>query len=115
MNWPNDADGDVFRSLKARGFDFEQQVIIDINLDFDHWPLAEDELLAITTLYPNVEIINPESGEDIGNGVDFGFLQFQIFKKLNYDFIIELQSSITQTISIYGGWCDSWGLGNINT
>lgn len=41
MEWPNDADGGVFRSLQDDGFDFEKECSIDFNIDFDHWPLDE--------------------------------------------------------------------------
>lgn len=112
MSWPNDADGDVFRSLESRGIDFDKEYKIDINLDFDHWPLSPNELKNIMDLFPTVELIEPDLGEDIGNGVDIGFLQFQITHRLNYIHITELQKSITEKISKYGGRCDSWGVGS---
>ena len=111
MNWPNDTDGDVFRSLEKSNFNFEKEYEIDINIDFDHWPLSESEITEIQKLYPNGEIINPAPGKDIGNGKDIGFVQFQIFSKLDYNFIIEVQKSVTMKVSHMGGWCDSWGVG----
>ena len=43
MNWPNDADGDVFRRLEEKNFDFDSTVQVDFNIDFDHWPLSKEE------------------------------------------------------------------------
>ena len=43
MNWPNDADHDVLRRSVKDGFDFDKGVTIDFNIDFDHWPLADEE------------------------------------------------------------------------
>ncbi|RYY04022.1 MAG: ribonuclease E inhibitor RraB [Gammaproteobacteria bacterium] len=111
MNWPNDADGAVFRLLVKNNCDFEKEYVIDLNLDFDHWPLTEEEISNIKALFPNVEIVNPGPGQDIGNGVNIGFLQFQVVNKLSYEYITELQASVTKSISKYKGWCDSWGVG----
>jgi len=42
MDWPNDADDDVFRRLQENGFDFGNEYTIDFNIDFDRWsPKAE--------------------------------------------------------------------------
>jgi len=109
-SWPDDVDGDVFQSLSENDFDFNREYLIDINLDFDHWPLKEAELLFVKNLYPGVQIVNPEPGEDIGNGVDIGFLQFQVKSKLSYEYITTLQAKITKNISSIGGWCNSWGV-----
>lgn len=111
VTWPNDDDGDVFRSLEEKGFDFEKEYDIDINLDFNHWPLSSDELSKIQFLYPKAEVVNPDEGENIGNGINFGFIQFQVRATISYKFITELQISITKKISKYGGWCNSWGVG----
>ena len=74
MDWPSDDDGDVFRSLRESGFDFDKEYKIDINLDFNHWPLLANEKKAIDTLFPEAEYIEPEAGEDIGNGANIGFI-----------------------------------------
>ena len=55
MNWPDDADGDLFRILEAKEFDFDKEVKIDFEIDFDHWPLSKKEIDAITWHYPCCE------------------------------------------------------------
>jgi Regulator of ribonuclease activity B len=109
-HWPNNADGDVFRRLVESDFDFGKEYVIDINLDFDHWPLTDDEFAYIKSQFPDVQVIHPEPGEDIGNGIDVGFLQFQVKSKLSYKYITELKDKVERKISKYGGWCDSWGV-----
>ncbi|GAB3058370.1 hypothetical protein GCM10026915_25750 [Simiduia litorea] len=111
LNWPADDDGDVFRSLEKKGFDFDKEHFIDINLDFDHWPLTSLELSSVLALFPESEVINPEKGQSLGNGPDMGFIQFQVKSKLDYKYITELQASITNKLARYGGWCSSWGVG----
>jgi len=37
-DWPDDADGGVFRNLAANAFDFSKQYSVDYNVDFDSWP-----------------------------------------------------------------------------
>lgn len=59
MNWPDDADGDVLRRMEESGFNFEKVVVIDFNIDFDHWPLSEEEKNYIASLYPDSEFIDP--------------------------------------------------------
>lgn len=71
MSWLDDDDGDVFRSLEKNGFDFDKEYKIDVNLDFDHWPLSERELSEIEQLYPGIEVIAPEPVESVGNGDQF--------------------------------------------
>jgi len=109
-SWPDDANGNVFRSLEKHEFDFDKEHVVDINLDFDHWPLTDDELSYVKSLYPNVQVIEPDEGEDIGNGVDVGFLQFQVTTKLTYEYITRTQQEITEKLSKIGGWSNSWGV-----
>ena len=61
MTWPNDADGDVFRNLEKEKFDFDKVYSIDVNIDFDHWPLTSNELQFIKLHFSEFEIVNPES------------------------------------------------------
>ena len=39
-NWPDDTDGDVFRILDERNFDFESEQDIEFSIDFKSWPLS---------------------------------------------------------------------------
>lgn len=68
MNWPDDADGDALRRMEESGFNFDAEVEIDFNIDFDHWPLNKEEKEQIKTLYPNSDIIDP-TDEDKEEGI----------------------------------------------
>ena len=109
MTWPNTTDGDVFRKLEAKDFDFDQVVDIDINIDFDNWPLSEECINFILSNWPDAEIIEPNE-EDIEEGNNIGWVTFQIRDQLTYDMIIKIQKEVSDKMKDYGGWCDSWGL-----
>ena len=109
MTWPNDIDGDVFRRLEAHGFDFSIEHEIDINIDFDSWPLSNNTVDAINELYPGCNFIEPDE-EDIENGDTNGYVQFYITEKLTYELIVKMQKEATNKVKQYGGWCDSWGV-----
>lgn len=104
MNWPNDADGDVFRNLESAGFYFNNEHIIDFNIDFKSWPLSQDAVKVLNRFYPSCEIIDPDEDESSG------YAQFQVKAKLTYELVIEIQKEVTTKLEGIGGYCESWGL-----
>ena len=108
MKWPNDVDGDVFRRLEEHGFNFDTVCEIDFNIDFNSWPLDTETIASIRNLYPTIEIIEPDE-EDLEDGDNIGYLQFQIVDKLTYDLVIKVQRDVTEKVTQYGGRCESWG------
>ena len=114
MNFPNDIDGDVMRSLEENGFDFDSETEVEFNIDYKHWPLTDNEKEAIQTLYPNCELIEPEEA-DINNGDLFGYVQFYVVRKIDHEFIVSTQKTVTSQMEQYGGWCDSWAVGLVHT
>ena len=109
MYWPNDVDGDVFRTLEEHGFDFSKEHEIEINIDFDSWPLSDSIIHAISELFPDCNFIEPDE-DDIENDDTNGYVQFYITEKLSYDLIVKIQKEVTDKVKAYGGWCDSWGV-----
>jgi len=101
--WPETADGDVFRSIEASGFDFSIEHKIDFNVDFDSWPPSQDAIDIIYELYPNAKINEPDSEYD-------GDVSFIITALLEYEMIIRIQDEVTRTVAPYGGVCESWGV-----
>ena len=97
MNWPDDADGDLLRMLEEKGFDFDNEVTIDFEID------------AITRCYPGCEFNDPDE-EDIAVGEVNGTVNLQINSKVTYEFIVKTQEEITNSVKQYGGWCESWGV-----
>ena len=109
MNWPNDADGDVLRRLEENGFNFANEATIDFNIDFDHWPLTNEERTQINSLYPNCVLYEPDK-EDIEEGTSIGYVGFQLVTQLTYELVTKTQEKVTEQMKQYGGWCESWGV-----
>ena len=103
--WPEDTDGDMFRMLYEEGFDFTQPVNIAFNIDFNHWPLTESELLALQAQFPKCEVIEVDD-EDTGE-VE-GYVQIVRESTLNYEFVTSVQRHVSKQVKSLGGWCDSW-------
>jgi hypothetical protein len=102
-NWPNDADGDVFRRLNAKGFDFSRSHIIDFNVDFDQWPPSKKAISAITNAFPEVRMYDDsESGG--------GYMIFNLSCVLTYELVMETQAKATALVAEYGGRCETWGI-----
>jgi hypothetical protein len=109
MKWPEDADGDVLQRLEENNFDFDKETTIDFIIDFNHWPLTEEEKIEIKKLYPECELYNPDE-EDIAEGNLNGHVQFQVVDKLTYELVIKTQETATEQMKKYNGWCDSWSV-----
>ncbi len=103
MNWPNDADGDVFRRLKESGFNFELEHDIEFLVDFESWPPAQEVVDKLKNRYGNVELYSPEEDSE-------GYLLFNIKNKVTYDFVVNIQDSVTILVKKFGGVCEAWGL-----
>lgn len=109
MNWPNDEDGDVLRRLEESGFNFDKEVEIDFNIDFNHWPLTNEEKEKIKSLYPGALFYDPDE-DDIEEGNLTGYVQFQLIAKLTYELVMGTQKKATEQMKQFGGWCESWGV-----
>ena len=102
MRWPNDADGDVFRSLKEQGFDFDRHYVIDFNIDFESSRDLNMAMAAVRNIFPNATSIKND-GEN-------PYIEIQIESLVEYDFVLSVQQKLSEEMEKYGGWCDSWGV-----
>jgi len=59
MSWPDDADGDVLRRLRADGFDFRRKYSIDFNIDFRSWSKPAGAWATARAIYPSAELKKP--------------------------------------------------------
>ena len=109
MSWPNDADGDVLRRLEAVNFDFTKEYSVDFNVDFDSWPPPQQAVDLLKSKYENVRVIEPDE-EALEEGEFNGYIEFQIYNRVNYEFVIRIQKEVTRIMRNFGGWCNSWGL-----
>src|SRR3954466_14798317 len=78
VDWPNDADGDVFRRMEASGFDFSKPYSVDYNVDFDAWPPHPEALKLLEVRYGSVELYEPE--EDMK-----GYVLFKVTGLVTYE------------------------------
>ena len=102
-DWPDDADGDVFRRLVANGFDFSKPWSVDYNVDFSNWPPPAKAIEVLTEMYGEVTIYPPEDHFN-------GWLLFKCFGRVAYDDVIAVQLRATAAMRPYGGICETWGV-----
>ncbi len=108
LEWPDNAEGGVFRSLQADNFDFSTPAVVDFNVDFVDWPPPEAAVDLLRARYGECEVIPPEMGED---GSEWGgYLQIQIEMLVVYNDVVITQYALSQLMKPYGGICESWGL-----
>lgn len=99
MSWPNDADGDVFRSLQADGFDFSAPALIDFNVEVKDPATWGDAVDAAVDAFP-----------DAGIGEEETHFVVQISAPLTYDFVVATQKKLTDVTAAHGGKCNSWSV-----
>lgn len=102
-DWPDDADGDVFRRLLAHGFDFSKAYEVDYNVDFSDWPPSSAALQMLQAKFGNIEVHDP--GDDLG-----GYVQFRIAGLVTYEGVTSVQRRVSTAMQPYGGICESWGV-----
>ena len=102
LQWPDDADGDVLRRMKARGFDFDKPGLIDFNVDFDSWPPSEAALTRLGQQFPSSKAHPASDGG--------GYVQFQVYGKLTYELVVNTQRVVSQEMAEFDGVCESWGV-----
>jgi hypothetical protein len=100
--WASDVDGDVFRQMQARGFDFETATDIDFNVDLDAWPPDEALMETLRAQFAKVEAYPPDpTGK--------GYINFVVHAPLRYELVMFIQSSVSELAAPFGGVCESWG------
>jgi Regulator of ribonuclease activity B len=102
-DWPDDADGGVFRRLVEHGFDFAKPYSVDYNVDFDSWPPQKVAIELLDSLYGPVTIYNPDEHGD-------GYVQFKINALVTYEGVTSVQRNVSTLMEPYGGICESWGV-----
>lgn len=102
-DWPEDADGDVFRRMERAGFDFSQNWTVDYNVDFEVWPPPATALDWLEERYGELALYAPD--DDMG-----GYVQFQVVGPVSYDGVTAVQRTVSAALGPHGGICESWGV-----
>ena len=106
-NWPDDTDGDVFRILDERNFDFESEQDIEFSIDFKSWPLsikAQQEALEKLPGSKFIELDEEYQDDDINSG----YLSYIIKSRVTYELVTEEQKKLSNIFDELDGYCDSW-------
>ena len=102
-DWPDDADGDVFRRLYEHRFDFSRPYSVDYNVDFSNWPPEQDAVAWLESTYGRVTLHPPTEGFG-------GYAQFQVDGPVTYEGVTSTQRRVTGALESLGGICESWGV-----
>ena len=102
-DWPDDADGGVFRNLAADGFDFSVPHSVDYNVDFGSWPPPAAALEWLRAQYGGLGLYPP--GDDMG-----GYVEFKVLGPLTYEGVTSTQRRVSGAMEPFGGVCESWGV-----
>ncbi|RYE01192.1 MAG: ribonuclease E inhibitor RraB [Sphingobacteriales bacterium] len=102
-DWPDDADGGVFRNLAADSFDFSVPRSVDYNVDFESWPPAAAALDWLRGQYGEISVYGPTEDMD-------GYVQFQVLDRLTYEGVTSIQRRVSAAMEPFGGACESWGV-----
>ncbi len=103
MNLPNDADGDVIRNLSSNGVDLDVEHIIDFEIDLVSWPPNPLLVEALRRQFAVVNLIEPTDEFD-------RYINLQVKSLVTYDFVVGMQTSLTNLAAPYGGRCEAWGV-----
>lgn len=103
LTWPENTDGDVFRKLSSKGFDFSKVYTIDFNIDFDQWPPSAQAVQIINDTFPGAKVY----ADDDGKG---GYVLFKLKAKPTYELVIQTQAKASTLVATFGGRCESWGI-----
>ncbi|MES2320048.1 MAG: ribonuclease E inhibitor RraB [Pseudomonadota bacterium] len=101
--WPDDVDGDVLRQMRKSGFDFEEPVDLDFNVDFETWPPSDEFVDMLRAQYPNLTVYEPDDEDD-------GYVLFVVNAVLTYELVMFVQSTVSEMADPFGGKCESWGV-----
>ncbi|MBE0368162.1 ribonuclease E inhibitor RraB [Pseudoalteromonas aurantia] len=108
-SWPTDSDADVLRLLEERNFDFSAVHDVEFNIDFESWPLSQDQRAVILELLPNASFVDPDE-DSIEEGDESGYVSVTVKSKVTYEFIVQEQKRFGGLFSNLGGFCNSWGV-----
>jgi hypothetical protein len=103
MQWPRNADGDVFRGLEADGFDFTKQCLIDFNVDFSGGTPSNEAVSVLRRYYPSATVYPKESDRP-------AYVLVQVYGHLDYNFVVGTQKMLTELMAPFGGSCTTWGV-----
>ena len=105
--YPDDANGDVFRSLEAQNFDFTKEYPVEFFAVF----ATEEEAEEIALLY----VADCKDGDKLENietrPYDKGGMELELVKIIlpTYENVVAFESKLQKRVSKVDGYLDGWG------
>jgi hypothetical protein len=106
MNWPDTKDGKLFNRLARQGVNFNKPHYIEFNVDFDHWPPPIAAINELQSRFGTIKVFEPSCQDN----AQAGYIALKTFTTVTYEFVMDTQQEITDCVSRYGGYCNSWAI-----
>ena len=90
--------------MLSDGFDFDTPCTIDFNVDFGAWPPPDQAIQLLKQQFPGKTKVYAHADKKDG------YVLLQVVQLLSYEFVIHVQSTVSELMSPYGGICESWGV-----
>jgi len=99
---PRDIDAEAFEKLRENGFNFSKRRIIEFTVDFRSWPPHREAMMRLAFDYPSALACTTDDDQFDG------YLEFQVYALVSYEFIKNTQRYVTEMMAPYHGVCASW-------
>lgn len=106
MDWPNNKDAQLLRRLERDGINLSNFHNVEFNVDFDRWPPAAEVLALLKARYGNAKLFEPGSLDEMQEG----YVSLRIKSVVSYEFVSRMQREISDVVSGFGGYCNSWAV-----
>jgi wyosine [tRNA(Phe)-imidazoG37] synthetase (radical SAM superfamily) len=108
MNYPNDANGDVFRRMEAHGFYFSKEYVVD----FHAVMATEEEADQIARMYVaddegKNEFVNIETKAHPKEGMEVLLSKKMI---VSHEAVTKFETILADRVSKLDGYLDGWGV-----
>ena len=108
MNYPDDANGDVFRRMERHGFDFSQEHVVD----FHAVMATEEEADKVARMF----LADHKAGQKLENietkPHEVGGMCLDLAKKMivTYESVAAFEALLAERVSQFEGYLDGWGV-----
>jgi len=110
-DWPEGADGDVFRQLAYLDFDFSQPHEVEYTVDFSTWPPPAEAEEILSKIFLTVDLFGPEEDDEEEEiEEDNGIAVCTTHGLVTYETVVATMRRADEAMAPFGGKCDSWGV-----
>jgi len=106
MSWPKNKDGALLERMERDGINFLKPHLLEFNVDFNCWPPPPDAVKKLQEKFSDLKLYHPGKLDDLQEG----YISLTTYAKVSYEFVTDTQRDISEMMSQYGGYCNSWGI-----